>query len=82
MVEFFDGGIQIVAGEIRPQNVHFYQLRVSCLPEHEVGQPLFSAGTQDKIRILLARGIHRVAEQLFRDLFGLYLPCRRLCRQS
>ena len=42
LVEFRDGGVQVVAGEIRPENIHLYQLGVGSLPEHEVGQPLLA----------------------------------------
>src|SRR5699024_12103019 len=55
-VVLLDGGVQVGRGKIGPEDVHLHQLGVGRLPEHEVGQPLFPAGAQDQVRVLLAGG--------------------------
>ena len=81
VIELLNGSVQVSTGKVRPQNVHFHQLCISGLPQHEVGQTLFSAGPQDKVRVLLPGGVHGIAEHLLSDLFRLQLPGCGLFRQ-
>ena len=44
-------------------------------------EPLFAAGTQDKVRVLLSGGIHGIAHHLLVDVLGADLACHSLCGQ-
>jgi hypothetical protein len=44
-----DRAFECRAVEIRPIGRHEYELAISRLPEQEIGEPLFAAGTDDEI---------------------------------
>src|SRR6185369_7288803 len=45
---------QIVGAEVRPQRVEEAELGVGRFPEQEIRQPLFAAGANEKIDVLLS----------------------------
>ena len=42
---------------------------------------MYTAGTQDKVRVLLSGGVHGIAHHLLVDVLGADLACYNLCGQ-
>ncbi len=61
-MEIGDRGAQIVGAEVGPQRVDEAELGVGRLPQQEIGQPLFAAGADEEIDVVLALP-HRACQQ-------------------
>ena len=65
-----------VAVEVRPVFRNEHQLRIGCLPEKEIRQPLLAAGADDQVGIGNAGGIQARIDRLRVDIFRPH-PARR-----
>lgn len=65
--KFLQRAVQLPFVEIRPVNVRKIQFRIGGFVQHEVGEPLFAARTDEKIQRGEPRRIQRARERRVRD---------------
>ena len=53
-MEIVECGAQVVGAEVRPQRVDEAELGVGRFPEQEIRQPLFAAGADEEIDVVLS----------------------------
>ena len=68
--------IYIGVGHIRPEGIAEVDLRVSRLPQQEIGQSLFASGSDDEIHVRLTGGIKRAGDIILGD--GTVLVTQKL----
>ncbi len=66
---------QRVLAKIRPEHIKEDQLRVSRLPEHEIGETEFARGTDQQVRSWKFFGVEIGLENLVIEIAGLAFAC-------
>src|SRR3954466_69373 len=68
---FFDRGLKGRTIKVVPIDRREHKLRIGCLPEQEVREPLFSRGADDEIGIRNIGRVEILADHVLRDRLGL-----------
>ena len=68
---FFNGSIQVLRTEIRPQYIHKYIFGIGRLPQQKIAGPHLTGRTDDQFRIRYVRRIKVTVEDILNQILRL-----------